>query len=165
MKINLFCVYKMKNYKNTLFSLLILVLVIIIILLIFHYIRTKEKFESSLLIVRPEGTDLYFANFNNNMLTVSEINHEIKLFRSEKTLRIDGKNLYLDFELINLYENFYIVRLYNNKDLVRYAWEWKPAGGNAYYIYQTIDKKLIYMHVSDNVLKGDEFNKTKFTLE
>lgn len=155
----------MYSLKNILIIFLVILFSIILILLFVQYLKsTQEKFTTNIISIKPNGHKLYMNNFNNNMIIVSENNQNLMFYKDHEYLHINKTNLYLDFEFLNLYENLYIVRLYNSKNKVNNKWYFKSIKNNTYYIYQIIKKNNIYLHISDNVLKGDFQNKTAFLI-
>lgn len=149
---------------NCLQFLLIIILIIIISLLIYVISSNKESFETSFFIIKPFNINLYFYNFNDNMLTLSKADKNVKFFIQEPFISIYQTNLYLDFEDLNLYENYYIVRLLNQKEKVKNKWSFQKISENKYYIYQTINNQKVYLHISNQTLNGDFFNKTIFSI-
>ena len=98
------------------------------------------------------------------MLTLSKVNQNLKFFIQEPFISIYQTNFYLDFEDLNLYDNYYIVRLVNQKEKVKNKWSFQKLSKNKYYIYQTINNEKIYLHISNETLNGDFFNKTIFNI-
>jgi len=155
----------MYSLKNILIIFLVIIFSIILILLFVQYFNsTNEKFTTNIISIKPNGYKLYLNNFNNNMIIVSENDQKLMFYKDHEYLHINKTSLYLDFEYLNLYENMYIVRLYNSKDKVKNKWYFKSIKNDTYFIYQTIQKNQVYLHISDNVLKGDLQNKTAFII-
>jgi hypothetical protein len=95
----------------------------------------------------------------------SNIKDSTSFFIENKYIRTFPSHFYLDFERIHLENSFYIVRLYKNKNSVQHEWKFKKKKNKEYYIYQVIQKKPIYLFITDDILVGDEYNKSIFKID